>query len=214
MSEKNFITGINSSNYLDGNLNTSVNVNEGDTILIIGTATRGPINKPIKVADDIQAMEIFGPVSATGKETLLTKFLEVYYGPNGKKDIRLCRISNGVKAKIQIPEMLGTGLKATTPNKYALTLEALYPGEIYNSISIYKTNIDGESYIAITNPISGETSTFKYNLVNPSSDEISNVDELAYAINTDSNLNSILKATLEKFNQDVELVLQKTLFDV
>lgn len=214
MSEKNYYKGT-STTYEDGNINYDNVVDIGDAVLIIGTATRGPVNKPIKITNGLsQAIEIFGPIDNTGKsESLITAFNEVYNGPRGKKDIRLCRISNGKKATLSIAETSGSGLKGATSDKYALTLTALYPGEIYNSISISKEIVNGKSCIVIYNPITKIESVFPYNLVNSTSTDIKTIDELVYKINSDSNLNNILIANTEKFTAYCDLTLSQAEVD-
>lgn len=194
MSEKNYISGVSSS-YSDGNLIVKDSIDLGGRILIIGTATRGPINTPVRVTDVETAIDIFGPVSNTNQETLLTAFLEVLSGPGGTKDITLVRISNGDRATISIPEIPQSGTEA----RKALTLTALYPGEIYNYITISSVINDGKNCISILNPISGEISYFPYNTSSETTSDIKDIEELARAIMNDPNLNGIMEAKVEDF---------------
>ena len=76
--------------------------------------------------------------------------------------------------------------------KVALKISALYPGEIYNQITVKQSIINGESVIEIYNPLSGQSSIFPFML--NSNGTIKNVVDLANAINADENMYTILKA--------------------
>lgn len=207
MSKENFLSGM-ATTYSDGNLNRSQTVDLGRSILIIGTATRGPVNQPIKVEDDTDAYRIFGlPSNDSAEETLITAFVEIYNANGGQKDIRLCRISNGTVAKIEIPEESGTGIYTPSEGKYALTIEALYPGDIYNSISITRNIVDGVSCITIFNPITQEEVNFPFNIKSTSGEVIRNVEDLALRINLSSKLNNIIKATATKLSLETVITL-------
>lgn len=195
MAENNFISGT-STELLDGNLLINDSVNEGRSILIIGTAKQGPVNKPVKINNMEEAKQVFGSIyngSGLREETLLTGADIVFQSGDSKKDVRMVRISNGEISNVELKEKAPQGVSSEYFNqKTALKLTALYPGEIYNQITVKQSIINGESCIEIYNPLSGVSSTFPFML--NSNGSIKNVIDLAKAINADENLYTIIKA--------------------
>lgn len=84
--------------FRDWNLDVATTVAVGPKILIMGTATDGPVGTPVDIAHPEDAERIFGrAVDERGRPngaTLLPKFYEVYYG--GGRNIALMRISGEV----------------------------------------------------------------------------------------------------------------------
>ena len=192
MAENNFISGT-STELLDGNLIINDSINNGRSILIIGTAKQGPVNRPIQIANMEEAQNVFGSVyngSGLREETLLTGADIIFHSGDSQKDVRMVRISNGTEASVDIKEKMPNGTEAV--QKVALKISALYPGEIYNQITVKQSIINGESVIEIYNPLSGQSSIFPFML--NSNGTIKNVVDLANAINADENMYTILKA--------------------
>jgi hypothetical protein len=189
MSEANFIKGV-STTLTDGNIVVNNAVDEGSTILIIGTASRGPVNTPIKINKPEDAIRYFGPMSNNKTtETLVSGFNEVYAGPEGQKDIRLVRISNGSPAVLEVID---------NPKDYALSavslrLTSLYPGDIYNNITVRKS--DNGQTIDIYNPLTDLISSFEFSTSEYATGSVAkNSIELAALISADPNTNSIIAA--------------------
>lgn len=201
MAENNFISGT-STELLDGNLVINDSVNEGRSILIIGTAKQGPVNKPVKINNMEEAKTTFGSIyngSGLREETLLTGADIVFHSGDSQKDVRMVRISNGEKSNVELKERMPQGVSSENVNqKVALKLTALYPGEIYNQITVKQAIINGESCIEIYNPLTGLTSSFPFML--NSTGNIRNVIDLAKAINADENLYTILQAEAAYYN--------------
>lgn len=207
MAENNFISGT-STELLDGNLIINDSVNEGRSILIIGTAKQGPVNRPIQIANMEEAQNVFGSIyngSGLREETLLTGADIIFQSGDSQKDVRMVRISNGTEASVDIKEKMPNGTEAV--QKVALKISALYPGEIYNQITVKQSIINGESVIEIYNPLSGQSSIFPFML--NSNGSIRNVVDLANAINADENMYAILKAEAAYYtvrNTQIDLV--------
>ena len=189
------------SELTDGNLNTQQTVDLGDSILVIGTAPFGPVNQPVSITDPTNAASIWGPIT---QGTLVRGIAEVFHGPNGKKDIRGCRISSGKTAVVDILETQGNGVYGPSyvneSAVSALTLEALYPGSIYNSISIQQATVNGQLSVVMTNPVTGINSVYAYDPTGLNASAVSDVLTLANTINGDANLNGYISATANNIN--------------
>ena len=190
------------STLTDGNLDTSRRVDLGDRVLILGTSTRGPKNQPIKCNTPTDAASVFGPI-ANG--TLVKGFSEVYYGPNGVKDIWCCRITNGNKASVEIVEKdsavledLPTTLLSEAVT--ALTVEALEAGDIYNSVSFREEIVNGQLSVVCYNPVTGLETVIPYDATGVTTGSVKDVSELADAINLDPNMGRIVTATANEIN--------------
>lgn len=165
-----------------------------DSILIIGTASDGPMYEPIPLQSKEIAEATFG---AFGNGTLVRGFYEAQNGTiEGTPDIRGLRIGNGLKASLDIAEKVSTASTSdeVTTGATSLKLEANVPGSIYNAVSVY---LDENRKINIYNPKTGEVSAFTYDDVNMNDTSVDcrNVRELVNAINADPNLNTILTAS-------------------
>lgn len=195
MAENNFISGV-STELLDGNLIINDSVNNGRSILIIGTAKQGPVNKPVKINNMEEAKQVFGSIyngSGLREETLLTGADIIFQSGDSQKDVRMVRISNGETSSVELKEKAPQDVASEYFNqKTALRLTSLYPGDVYNQITVKQTIVNGESCIEIYNPLSGTSSLFPFMLNTNGS--IKNVVDLANAINADENLYTILKA--------------------
>ena len=44
----------------DGNLDSAITVDLGDSLLVIGTSQKGPINQPVAITSPAEAEEVFG----------------------------------------------------------------------------------------------------------------------------------------------------------
>lgn len=194
------------STLTDGNLNTQRIVDLGDSILIIGTSERGPVNQPVFARSPKDAEDVFGTKE---KGTLLRGFAEVYYGPNGAKDIRLCRISNGTNASLELQESTGDmeekesydGLVQIT----ALTVDALEPSDVYNNVTFRQEMVDGQLSVIGYNPISELETVIPYDPTGVVSNAVTDVVGLADAINADPNLGAIVTATANEIDATYEL---------
>jgi len=212
------------SNLVDGGLRVSTRANIGKSILIIGTAADGPVNVPIRLSDIggiNRASDVFGAVS---KGSLLHTAIECQDANSSGKDIRLLRISDGNKAKLQLKEVVVTGTTANlesynysavpvTQFEDVLVLDALYPGQTYNLVSVRAESGDGvnhldSQYLVFYNPKTGVESWISYDQTNFSTDvDVHTVQELADKINADSNLNTVIKATVKRLEADYMLKL-------
>lgn len=203
------------STLTDRNLETGRVVDLGDSILVIGTSARGPVNQPIRTYNPKDAEDIFGPIE---QGNLVRGFSEVYFGPGGIKDIRLCRISNGKKALLEFEEKLGTleekeSYEAFTGETIvALKVESQYPGDIYNQISFRQEIVNGQLTVVGYNPITGLETQVPYDPLGVKSGAVSDVVGLANAINLDPNLGGIVVATPNEINVEYESTITEDNF--
>lgn len=181
--------------------------NLNDSILIVGTASDGPMNEPIPIIGDKNLTEsIFG---SFGDGTLVRGVFESIDSTiEGTPDIRAMRIGNGKKSSLEINERLSSSAAADqkTTSHNSLKLEALYPGSKYNGVSIH---LDEEKKINLYNPKTGVYSTFTYDDRNPNNTAVDarNVSELVDAINSDSNASSVIIASTSGIQAQYELLV-------
>lgn len=194
------------SNLTDGNLDTTRRTDLGDRVLVIGTSSQGPENQPMRCLSPEDAELLFGPKELG---SLVRGFNEVYYGPNGYKDIWLCRITNGKKATLALEEKpsadldeLPTELLGTQVT--ALTIEAQEAGEIFNLASFRQEIYDGQMSVICYNPVTGLETVIKYDPTGVITGSVKNVAELANAINLDTNMNKIVTATANDLDMSAQ----------
>lgn len=175
-----------------------------DTVLIIGTAVDGPINKPVRVSER-SASQIFGPMtynkqypsSAKGVggdpnigkyngNDLIKAFNDVALG--GCTDIILMRVGDTTHTLYAAPA--GTG--ATLESLLGITLNALYPGAVYNGLTATL------AYSAATATTGASaTLTIDQSVVNKGRSEV-------YAlINPNTNTKITKQELIDKINQNI-----------
>ena len=212
------------SNLTDGGLRVTLSSDVGKSVLIIGSASDGPVNVPVRLADIggiRNAYVVFGDAS---KGTLLHTAYEAQHSNRKAKDIRLLRISNGNEAFLSLKERAvpDTTVKeesywfGDTPIlqiEDVLVLTALYPGQIYNRVSIRSETGDGDThpksqYIVIYNPKTAVESWYSFDYTSFTTDvDCHTVQDLADAINADSNMNTILNAEVRTLHAEFEMKL-------
>ena len=220
------------SNLVDFNLRVTAQADIGKSLLIIGTSSDGPVNVPIRIIEIGglgAAADVFGDVS---KGSLLHTAMEANRANRRAKDIRLMRISNGNQAELCFREVTISGeygisppAKSVDEESYfctpspavqmadVLCLTAKYPGQIYNQVSVRAETGDGDlhlasQYVVIYNPKTAKESWFSYNYVDfDAIVDCHTVEDLADAINADSNLNSIITATVKDLRAIFELTV-------
>jgi len=164
----------------DNNLDRSVP--QGPTnrrVVILGTATDGPMYEPLQVKSPAEAEELFG---AFGEGTLvrgLKECIDAQAGSSATPDTWGMRIG-GVNATRAITELQDVG-----GNKVA-EIEAINEGSVYNDVTIEKKqDANGVGWIYVYNPKTELSSKFSVDLT---------IDELAAAINVDPNTKDIIFA--------------------
>lgn len=176
-------------------------------VLIIGTASDGPMYEPILINKPEEAEYIWGD-QAGGD--LVRGIYECWNVQTGFPTVVGVRIGNGKKAVLELLEASGTGANAPqTASTVSLKLESLYPGQGYNQITIgYNEN----RQIAIYNPKTGYISTFTVDTEHPNNPnaQVHNVAELVDAINADRNLSSVLTASYEALTADYEFSINSS----
>jgi hypothetical protein len=170
---------------LDGNLERasgSQAINR--RILIIGTAEDGPVYEPVNISDLSEAQEIFGRFGQGTLVRAIREAIEAQSASGNAPNISAVRIGEKFANKAYL------NLKDASGNT-VLSLQALYPGDVYNDIAIIKEGNE----IKIYNPKNESWSVFTYD-PNPANAwvDVHNTVELADAINADTNLNGMLVA--------------------
>lgn len=203
----------------DFGLQTNNTVDLGDSLLIIGTSEDGPLYQPVSVDSVDDAIAKFGSIT---RGSLVRGIFEAMNASNRAKDIRGMRIGTAVKAKLELEEASVAGSATTsidnattdpdTDSGYiedALTLEAKQEGELGNSISVWLDILDSQQVVAVYNPYTDITSTFTFSLDSDADVTVHGVKELVDAINSDSNLEDYLVASMK----DLEAILEINLND-
>ena len=177
------------------------------SVLIIGTAEDGAMYEPILIDKPEDAEYVWGRNNAGD---LVRGIFECWDVQTGYPTVVGVRIGNGKQAVLEIEESTGTG--ADAPQSAATTslkLEARYPGQIYNQITIgYNDNRE----VSIYNPKTGLSSTFSIDTEHPNNPTVTahNVAELVDAINSDRNLSSVLVASYTPLDTDFEVAVSGT----
>lgn len=174
-------------------------------VVILGTSVDGPMYTPVTIRDLDHAETVFG---AFGTGTLVRALNECWQAQTsrGKSPlITAMRIGDAIAGRASLDLA-----SADTNDGTALTLEAYYSGDKYNSISIAQDT--SLKTFKIYNPKSGLWSTFKYDWDNPNNASVHahNLVELAAAINSDTNMRDILIATVPEKTAQFELLLNST----
>jgi hypothetical protein len=173
-------------------------------IVVIGTAEDGPMYEPILIDKPEDSEYVWG---RQGAGDLVRGIFEAWGVQDGYPTVVGVRIGNGKNSFIEINETAGLGDDASqaTPAK-ALRLEAKYPGQIYNQVTIgYNDNRE----VSIYNPKTGLSTTFSVDTERPNNvnAQVHNVAELVDAINADRNLSSVITATYTPLQADYEVMV-------
>lgn len=186
MAQFEYVPGINTV-LNDGNLQALQTGDTNSSILVIGSASNGPINQPVKVASKDEAQSVFGPVETSNVTRGIFEVLDNTEA--GVPDVRGMRIGEPKYANVSIREnQTGTGVNAPTTGAYALKLTARNAGELYNSFTA--RFVTSPSFaLKIDNPVTGYTSVFPYSTTSPTA-----IQDLVNAINVDSNVGPYLMA--------------------
>jgi len=132
----------------------------GEPLLIIGTALDGPLNTPIRVRNYSEFEKVFGPAIYTSG----------YNDPNTStetgKDAHSSLAKNFVEALNELAKDIVlvrcSGSYASSPSAFSnkLDIRAVYPGRIYNSVSVQVYAGTGASsgftYFKLTQPTNKE----------------------------------------------------------
>jgi hypothetical protein len=194
----------------DFGLNVSpVPLQRNKRVVILGTAEDGPMYEPIQVEKPEDAEFVWGRLGADGAD-LVRGIFECWDVQGGHPTVVGVRIGTGKNAVLEIEESTGSGADVEYGgSRTSLKLESLFPGPIYNQVSIaYDENRD----VAIYNPKTGLTSSFSVDTEKSTNVnvDVHNVAELVDAINADPNLNSILVASYSGILSDYEVAINST----
>jgi len=195
------------SNILDNNLNpVAPRANLDDSVIIIGTSTDGPMYEPVAITSLDVAEDTFG---SFGVGSLVRGIHEAWFASEGSPNIRGMRIGTGNQAYLNLYEQTGgSGVSAETTGRVALKLTAKYPSQNANDVSI---GIDENSNVAVYNPKTAVWSTFTWDTDEDNNTvDVHNVQELADAINADTNLNTIIEAEAYPMEASFELKIKST----
>lgn len=182
-------------------------VGRNKRVVIIGTAEDGPMYEPILINKPEDAEFVWGRNNAGD---LVRGIFECWDVQAGYPTVVGVRIGNGKQAKLEIAEATGTDVNAPqAETTIALKLEARFPGQIYNQVTIgYNDNRE----VSIYNPKTGLSSTFTVDTEHPNNPNamVHNVAELVDAINADRNLRSIIVASYTPLQSDYEVAISGT----
>jgi len=192
-----------SSTLEDGGLQLARQTDLGDSIVILGTAEKGPLNVPVALTGLSQAKATFG---SYGAGTLVRGLFEAQGATPQGKDLRGCRVGNATRATLSFAEATGAISVEYDDPTYessgiaiadAFVMSAKKEGDDYNNATIKMDYIDGRLAVVVWNPITGLESSYSYNADPLQEATVHNVSELVTAINADSNLNDDFEATMK-----------------
>jgi hypothetical protein len=194
----------------DFGLNVSpVPLQRNKRVVILGTSEDGPMYEPIQVDKPEDAEFVWGRIGAEGAD-LVRGIFECWDVQGGHPTVVGVRIGTGKKAVLEIAESTGAGADVEYGgSRTSLKLESLFPGTIYNQITI---GYDENRNVAIYNPKTGTISTFSVDTERPTNTnvDVHNVAELVNAINADPNLNSVMVASYSGITSDYEVAINST----
>jgi len=181
-----------------------------DAILVIGTATKGPLYQPIRI-NDANITELFGasPNDLYGQTSLVKGYKEMVGSMGTTTDIVAIRVGNATKASVSLYEHreITSGDLQYTGDTVALTIDALTEGEEGNSVEarVRSATPDGETppspdyptQLDITTPEG--TSVFPLSVMGVGG--YARVSELAAAINADTLVSAYVQATSNVLQQ-------------
>lgn len=178
-------------------------------VVILGTSEDGPMYEPIQIEKPEDAEFVWGRIGAEGAD-LVRGIFECWDVQGGHPTVVGVRIGTGKNAVLEIAESTGSGADVEFGgSRTSLKLESLFPGTIYNQITI---GYDENRNVAIYNPKTGITSTFSVDTERPTNTnvDVHNVAELVAAINADPNLNSIMVASYSGIVSDYEVAINSS----
>lgn len=121
---------------IGGKIKNIVNGPTTERLLIIGTALDGPLNRPVQITSATDLARIFGPAVYTNS----------YLDPNSSTESGLDSGNSISQAAVQaigagcgdVWCIRATGTYATSASSFgsAMDIRALYPGRLYNSVSV------------------------------------------------------------------------------
>jgi len=196
----------------DGNLNTRQAVDLGDQIILLGTASQGPMNEPRTITSVQQAEELYGPVD---QGNLIQGYAEVFFSPGGPKDVRMVRIGNGNKSSLDVEEALGSGVANETVtgsdiDHNSISIAAKDPGEIHNTSTIRQEVVNGQLAVVFFNPITELETVIPVDAAGLVDDSVANAEELVNALNLDTNFSTHYEANVNLLTSTFTLTAKNT----
>jgi len=173
-------------------------------VVIIGTSEDGPMYEPILIDKPEDAEYVWGRLNIGD---LVRGIYECWDVQTGYPTVVGVRIGNGIQAALELVESSGSDVHAAQATATtAMKLEAKYPGQIYNQVTI--GNNDNKE-VAISNPKTGLITTFSVDTEHPNNPnvDVHNVAELVDAINFDRNLSSVITASYTPLEADYEVAI-------
>ena len=196
----------------DGNLNTRQAVDLGDQIILMGTASQGPMNEPRTITSVQQAEELYGSVD---QGNLVQGFAEVFFSPGGPKDVRCVRIGDGNRSSLDVEEALGSGIANETVtgsdiSHNAISIAAKDPGEIHNTSTLRQEVVSGQLSIVFFNPITELETIIPVDFAGLVDNSVANAEELVNALNLDTNFSTHYEASVNLLTASFTLTAKDT----
>jgi len=177
-----------------------------NAILLIGTATKGPLYEPVRI-DESALTNVFGsvPNDPFAGTSLVKGYKEIRAASAGPIDVVGVRIGNAVAASLDLYEhtLFTSGVMAYTPDTSsdfgsAITLQSLTDGPEGNGTEV-KISDDGNgapSLMEVTLP-NGTTASFNLDISGTTATNVySRCSDLVNAINADDDVSQYIKATV------------------
>ena len=166
-----------------------------DAILVVGTATKGPLYQPVRINDN-NISDLFGsaPNDIYAGSSLVKGYKEMISSMGTQTDIVAIRIGNATKATLDLYENreATSGDLSYTDDTIGLTIEALTEGEAGNNITatVYADENDLPTILDIRTP----DGTVSFPMSVDGSVGTARVSELAASINAHATTSLYIQA--------------------
>jgi len=192
-----------------------------DATFIIGTASRGPVDTPVRITQGMDVKEIFGDVITTGlgfETSLVRGFYEFTDSAVGNVEVALIRAGEVSKSRIKLYEYEGgSGELAATividndgtqHPAYSLVLESLdESAELNGTIVRVTADENGEpAYLTIELP-DGTSVSYQISPTQVGANVINKVSDLVNRINATTSINSKLVASYAPIEKAVNITV-------
>ena len=178
-------------------------------VVIIGTASDGPLYEPVVVDLPEDAEYVWGFLA---EGDLVRGIFECWHSQPNNQNIVGVRIGNAKTSILELHETNSNGINEEDSDDMitSLRLKGRFPGPAYDLITIkYDNGRNHAGDIAMFNPKTRLYSYFKVDTTNYDNTSVDahNVAQLAYAINTDRNMSSVVTAEYDDLTADYELAI-------
>jgi len=189
---------------------------------IIGTATKGPVDTPVRIEPGMDVREMFGDVVITGlgfDTSLVRGFYEFTDSAVGNVEVALIRAGYVSRSSISLYEYEGgsgemaativVDSNGTTHPAYSLTIESVSESsELNGSVVRVSADENGDPAYLSIELTDGSTATFQISPTLVGANVINNVSTLVDRINASSALSGKVIASYTPIERSVDITIE------